>query len=554
MLTRPAFTAMFRADSLLDLRLARASRRHWLKTLGGAASLGAASFLLPAATREAFAQPVFSDYPFRLGVASGDPSPDGFVIWTRLMPRPLDIEANYGMPRQPVEVQWEVARDDAFRDIAARGTAVAHPDLGHSVHVEVAGLEPARPYWYRFSAGRERSFTGRARTLPAPGSAVARVRLAVAGCQNYEQGLYTAHQHLAREELDFVYCYGDYIYEYRGREVYQDWAQGIVASVRRSTGDETHSLDDYRRRYAEYKMDPALMRAHAAHPWFCTWDDHEIDDNWADGIPADGTPPELFRLRRIMATQAFYEMMPLHKASFPVGERILLNRRARWGDLLSVHFLDTRSHRSDQPCGDRWGAEVCEGVRDPQATMLGAAQEQWLYEGLAQGGGAAGTTWQAIAQQIMLSDFQRDVQQERINVDAWAGYAVPRERLLRTVQQRGWKNLVVLTGDEHQHYALDIKLQGGASSAPVLLSEFVASSMSSGGDGSPVGRGGPALLARNPHCQLYNAQRGYLVCDVTPERWVTEFRVVDQVSRPGGQLSTAGKLAVVAGRSGLSAA
>lgn len=538
---------MNRNDPLLDLKLAQASRRQLLKTFGAA---GAAAFLLPATSRNAFAQPVFSDYPFRLGVASGDPAPDGFVIWTRLMPRPLDIEANYGMPRQPLEVQWEVARDERFRDIAAKGTAVAHPDLGHSVHVELAGLEPARPYWYRFIVGRERSFVGRARTLPAPGSRVERVRFAVAGCQAYEQGLYTAHQHLAREELDFVYCYGDYIYEYRGREVFTDSVSGdIMNSVRRSTGDELHSLDDYRRRYAEYKMDVNLMRAHAAHPWFCTWDDHEIDNNWAGGAnhAEDGTPPEIFRLRRIMATQAFYEMMPLRKASFPVGERILLNRRAQWGDLLTLHLLDTRSHRSDQACGDVWANYPCDGVKDPKATMLGDAQEQWLFDGLAQ----AKTTWQGLAQQIMLADFQRDAKIDRINLDAWAGYRVPRERLLRQVQQRGLSNVVVLTGDEHQHYALDVKLQG--SEGATVASEFVATSISSGGDGRPEGRGGPGVLARNPHCKLYNAQRGYLVNELTPERWLADFKVVDQVSRPGGVLSSVGRFAVDPKRPGVTA-
>jgi len=531
------------SDPLLDLKLARASRRHWLKTLGAA---GVAAFLLPAATRESFAQPVFREDPFRLGVASGDPAPDGFVIWTRLMPRPLDIEANYGMPRQPVEVRWEVARDPRFTDIAAQGTAVAHPDLGHSVHVELGGLAPDRPYWYRFIAGRERSLVGRARTLPAPGSRVARVRFAVAGCQAYEQGLYTAHQYLAREELDFVYCYGDYIYEYRGRELYTDFATGeAVTSVRRSTGDELHSLDEYRRRYAEYKMDLNLLRAHAAHSWFCTWDDHEIDNNWADGTASDGTPPELFRLRRIMATQAYYEMMPLRKASFPVGETIRLHRRARWGDLLTLHFLDTRSHRSDQACGDDWSKYPCDGVNDPQAQMLGASQEQWLYEGLS----SAGTTWQGLAQQVMLSEFQRDAGPPRINLDAWAGYRVPRERLLRQIQQRAPNNVVVLTGDEHQHHALDVRLDGNE--GPVLATEFVATSISSGGDGSAMGRGGAAVLARNPHCKLYNAQRGYLVNEVTPQRWLADFKVLDQISRPGGQLGSAGRLAVEAGRAGV---
>lgn len=518
-------------DPLLDLKLARLSRRRLLQRF---AASGTAALFLPVATRESFAQPIFTDYPFQLGVAAGDPAPDGFVIWTRLCPRPLDVEAHYGMPRQPVEVTWEVARDLRFRDIVQTGTAVAHPDLGHSVHVELIGLEPGRPYFYRFIAGRERSFMGRARTLPTPGTSLAKLRFGVVGCQHYEQGLYTAHAHLAREELDFVFCYGDYIYEGRGNDLYADWTTGeIKRSVRKSRGDEIHSLDDYRRRYAEYKMDANLMSAHAAHAWFPVWDDHEIDNNWAGNNDQDGSPPERFRLRRIMATQAYYEMMPLRKASFPVGESIQLNRRARWGNLLEMNFLDTRSYRSDQACGDDWSRYPCAGVRDPQATVLGAAQERWLLDGL----NASKTRWNALAQQVMFSDFSRDAKAERINLDSWAGYAVPRERLLNHLQQQRLRNVVVLSGDEHQHYALDVKLQGGQSDSPTVLTEFVGSSMSSGGDGADLGRGGRAVWDRNPHCKLYNGQRGYLVCEVRPDAWQTDFMVLDQVSQPGGVLS-----------------
>lgn len=524
----------------LDIERARQSRRRLLQRFG---ALAAAS-LLP--WRDGLAQPVFADDPFRLGVAAGDPAADGFVIWTRLAPRPLEPEG--GMPRQAVELEWEVARDERFLDIAASGKAIAHPLLGHSVHVELSGLQPARSYWYRFRAGRERSISGHARTLPAPGSRPERLRFAVAGCQHYEQGLYTAYRHLSREELDFVFCYGDYIYEYRGRDFNVDPASGeLLPTVRRSQGQELMTLDDYRRRYAEAKMDLDLMQAHARHAWFCSWDDHETVNNWAGEYAPDGSPPELFALRRAAAAQAFYEMMPLRKASFPQGGRLQLYRRARCGELLDLHVLDTRSWRSDQACGDRWDNYPCDGVRDPKATMLGAAQERWLFDGLA----SSTTRWQGMAQQIMLADFQRDATRERINLDAWIGYQLPRERLLDHVQQRRLGNVVVLTGDEHQHHALDIKRQGGSSSEAPLMTEFVATSISSGGDGSPVGRGGEALLRRNPHCHFYNQQRGYLVCDVDATRWQTEFRVLDQVRRPGGLLSTPARFVVEPGRPGV---
>ena len=233
------------------------SRRFALKSFGAAAISGLA--LLPA-TR-ILAAPVFQSYPFQLGVASGEPEADGFVIWTRLAPEPFEI--GHGMPAAAVEVNWQVASDRRMTQTVASGTALARPELGHSVHVEVAGLDPNRPYWYRFTSGRERSAVGRAKTTPAIGQPLDRLRFAVAGCQNYEEGYYTAHRYLAAEEPDFVYCYGDYIYEYRGNRV-RNFSWGPMEVVRQHFGDEIYTIEDYRRRYAQYKMDADLQAAHAS--------------------------------------------------------------------------------------------------------------------------------------------------------------------------------------------------------------------------------------------------------------------------------------------------
>ncbi|MGB3797647.1 MAG: PhoD-like phosphatase N-terminal domain-containing protein, partial [Alteraurantiacibacter sp.] len=225
------------------------NRRSLLQRFGGAA---VGLFALPLAA-PTLAAPVFRKYPFQLGVASGDPSADGFVIWTRLAPEPLEVD--YGMPVAAVEVEWQVSADERFRDIVQSGTAFARPELGHSVHAEIAGLQPNRPYWYRFSAGRERSLWGRAKTCPAIGQPLERLRFGVAGCQHYEQGYYTAHRHLAAEEPDFVFCYGDYIYEGRSSRVWNGGETGPLENVREYLGDELYSLGDYRRRYAQTKMD-----------------------------------------------------------------------------------------------------------------------------------------------------------------------------------------------------------------------------------------------------------------------------------------------------------
>src|SRR5215208_469637 len=273
------------------------TRRHFLGT--AAASLVAA----PALVR---AQSLWRHYPFSLGVASGDPSPDGFVIWTRLAPEPLEPHGGMGMGVMPVN--WVVASDEGFKNIVAKGQAPARPEVAHTVHVEVAGLQPDRPYFYRFEAGGEESIHGRARTLPLASTAPQQLRFGVAGCQHYEAGYYTAYRYLAQEDLAFVFHYGDYIYEYRGDPITAGWNGEVSVPVRQHAGEMLMSLDDYRRRYAQYKSDADLQRAHAAHAFFSTFDDHEVRNNWAADIDdEDEAPPEIFRFRRQAAFQAWYE-------------------------------------------------------------------------------------------------------------------------------------------------------------------------------------------------------------------------------------------------------
>jgi alkaline phosphatase D len=513
------------------------SRRSLLRSIGGIGALAA----MPMLGRQALAQPIFRIFPFQLGVAAGDPQPDGFVIWTRLAPEPLEI--GHGMPTQAVEVKWEVAPDAGFRTIARSGTAVARPELGHSVHVEVGGLEPARPYWYRFIAGKERSARGQARTTPAVGVDLARVRFGVAGCQHYEQGYFTAFRKLAAEpDLDFVFHYGDYIYEYRGERL-ANGGTGPIETIRQHEEGEIYSLDDYRRRYAQYKMDADLQAAHAAAAWFTTWDDHEIDNNWVGGLDEDGTPPALFRLRRQAAAQAYYENMPLRVRSFPIGPSLQLYRRASYGGLLDLNLLDTRQYRTDQPCDDEW-ATTCAGVGRADAQVLGAAQERWLLDGLSN----SRARWKVLAQQVMMMDLDRAAGEARgYNLDSWAGYDVPRDRLLRQVRDRRVDNLVVLTGDEHQNFAGELHLDGADPAARPIATEFVVTSISSGGNGQDQRSDMAEIVRTNPQLKFNNAQRGYMVCDVTPQRWESEFKVLDKVGERDGVLTTRARLAVAAG-------
>lgn len=485
--------------------------------------IAAAPLTLIAAPGLLRAQSVFRTFPFALGIASGDPSPDGFVIWTRLAPDPL--EHHGGMAMTPMAVAWEVASDDRFGTIVASGEAIARPEMAHSVHVEVAGLQPNRPYWYRFTAGGERSFSGRARTLPPAGSAMDKLKFGVVGCQNYEDGYFGAYNHLAREELDFVFHYGDYIYEYRGSPTRANYfGGGLQVPVRQHAGQALYDIADYRQRYAQYKTDTDLQRAHAAHSFFPTFDDHEIENNWVSGISGgdNPAPADAFALRRAAALQAWYEHMPVRKASMPRFGTVNAYRTARFGTLAELQLLDTRQYRSDQACNDGF-KPLCEDVNDKNAQVLGAEQEAWLAKNLSRNQ----ARWNCLGQQIMMMSLDRRRaanEDTRIaNMDSWASYEVPRQRMLARMQGLG--NVIVLTGDEHQNFVGDLVHKD-----KVVGTEIVSTSISSGGDGSDLRYGSEQMMTNNPELKFLNDQRGYVVCEVTPEAWLSHFQVVDKVS------------------------
>lgn len=468
--------------------------------------------------------------PFSLGVASGDPAPDGFVIWTRLAPSPLD---GGGMPPVAVMLDWEVADDERFRTVIRRGAAIARPERAHAVHVELDGLLPDRWYWYRFRVGDAMSTVGRARTLPDPQAPFSRLRFAFASCQHFEQGYFTAYRHMAGEELAVVFHLGDYIYESAARD----------GRPRRHASPELFTLEDYRNRYAQYKLDPDLQAAHAAFPWIVTWDDHEVADNYAGATSQNDDPEPAFLARRAAAYQAYYEHLPLRRAARPHGASARMFRGYSFGRLASCFVLDTRQYRSDQPCGDNttW---PCVAMNDPQATMLGAQQERWLSTHFR----ASVARWNLIPQQVMMARVNRRQQgSDRYSMDSWAGYEVERQRLLGLFAAHPDRNPIVLTGDLHSSWVNDLRVQPDG---PTVATEFVGTSISSGGDGQDLPRPIEAVLSDNPFVRFYNEQRGYVSCDLGPGQLQAHYRVVDQVTQPGAPIHTRATFVVEAGRPG----
>lgn len=516
--------------SIDDWLQQRVTRRALLGT--GLALAGLSS--VPLRARASPVRLRFARPPFTLGVASGDPSPDGMVLWTRLAPDPL--ETGGGMPPEPVEVGWEIARDDRMANVVQRGRTVAVAAWAHSVHVEIDGLDPDRWHWYRFRAGDEVSPIGRTRTLPRAGANVGRLRFAFCSCQHFEQGLFTAHRHMAGEELDLVFHLGDYIYE----------GPATPGRVRQHLGLEIVTLDDYRRRYAQYKIDPDLQAAHAAFPWIVTPDDHEVENNYAGDISVQNDPRDAFLVRRAAAYHAYYEHMPLRRTSMPQGPWLPIYRRVSYGALTSFFVLDERQYRTDQPCGDGTRA-VCEAALDPRATLLGADQAQWLLEGLDR----SRSRWNVLPQQVMLARVDQTPGPDvRFSMDQWPGYEAERARIMEFLHSRRPANPVVLTGDIHSNWVNDLRLDYADERSPVVGTEFVGTSISSGGDGGPLSARAKSILAENPFVKFHNTQRGYVSCEVTPKSMRAAYQVVDFVTKPGAPLRTEARFVVLDGHAG----
>jgi alkaline phosphatase D len=500
-----------------------ADRARRILLQGGAALTFAPWFL-----RDARA----ADVPrFALGVASGQPRADGMVLWTRL--------TSAGLPER-VTVQWEIARDESFKDIAARGEETAEAAWAHSVHAEPSGLEPGRWYWYRFRALGQQSTVGRTRTAPVA-DADASLDFAIASCQRYDVGHYAAWRHMAAENLDLVMFLGDYIYEYPSNH----------DSVRPLEGGFVRTLQQYRARYATHKSDPALQAAHACAPWLLVWDDHEVGNDYA-GLQGQNLEPD-FKAQRAAAYRAYWEHMPFPKSARPVDADMRITGRLDWGRLARIHLLDDRQYRDPQVCPKpgRGGSNTvalkdCPALLDPKRTLLGAQQEQWLAEGW-------DTTrpWNLVAQQTLMARFSWT---DPANgggthwTDGWDGYQPARNRLLGVVAERKVPGVVVLGGDVHSNYVADLKADYDNAASKVIATEFCGTSISSL---SMAQSRVDAVRGFNPHIRYARTdQRGYMRFALDAKTMAAQLRVVDNALDPSSGIKTAAQFVVDASRPG----
>ncbi len=520
--------------------------------LGGVAAAGLAACSggsqesSPSSTTEPLpATPRLSGDPFTLGVASGDPLPDGVTLWTRLAPDPLDAAS---MPETDVPVAWEVAADEDFDDVVQSGTLVTGPALAHSVHVDVRDLEPAQPYWYRFTVGQYDSPVGRTLTAPAADSSPERLRFAIANCQAYQSGYYTPYPHLADEDVEFVVFLGDYIYE-------------LEASIAaRPHGlPPPQDLDQFRTLYGRNKTDTDLQAAHAAHPWIVTWDDHEVEDNYADLVPgavgqaANPNAKAEFPDKRAAAYRAFWEHMPI-RAEPPSGPDLQIYRAFRFGDLVSMPVLDARQYRTPPPAdagaaalprSAGGGAQLPESF-DEDRTLLGKEQEAWLEEKLR----SSDARWNVLAQQSIMAECDRapDDPNAGFSIDSWDGFVAARNRLLGFIDDQEIDNVVSVGGDIHTSAVTDLHTDFQEPGSPIVAAELIGPSVSALEnlpDGYPQG------ALSSPHIHLYDIERhGYLRCEVDQDAFRADYRWVATTLEPESGIETGSSWVVESGRPG----
>lgn len=529
------------SDFAGDLNSRAPRRRTVVKAAAATAVLAAPlAAALPARAAEAPA--------FLHGVASGDPLPDGILLWTRVTP---DSQAIPGSGLGPdTEVSWTVAKDKAFTTIVAKGSTIATAASDHTVKADIRGLQPATDYWFRFSADGTDSPVARTRTTPAADASVAGLRFGVVSCANWEAGYFSAYRHLAaRNDLDAWLHLGDYIYEYKSGEY---GTRGTVVRPH-APANEILTLADYRTRHGRYKTDPDLQALHHKAPVVAIWDDHEFADNsWSGGAVNHTEGAEgAWTDRQTAAKQAYFEWMPVRPAIAGTTYR-----RLRFGKLADLALLDLRSFRSQQ-------ASTASGsVDDPDRTITGRAQLDWLKSGLK----SSDTTWRLVGNSVMISPFAvgslsadllkplaklLGLPQEGIalNTDQWDGYTDDRRELLAHLRSNAIRNTVFLTGDIHMAWANDVPVDAGTYPlSPSAATEFVVTSMTSDNlddivkvpEGVVSAVASPVIRAANRHVHWVDTDRhGYGVLDITADRAQMDYYVLSDRTKPNATSSWA---------------
>ena len=508
------------------------SRRAFLHTTA------AAAVALPLDVRGWQTLPETETGPFQHGVASGDPSEDGVILWTRVTP-PAGQSGN-----GPLEVRWQIASDERLGRVVARGTAEAARERDFTVKVDAGGLESGTTYFYAFDTRGGQSPVGRTRTLPGRGAQ--RLRLGQVSCSNYPTGYFNVYRCLAnRTDLDAIVHLGDYIYEFAGNR-YND--PSIDRGV--EPASELVTLGDYRNRYAFYRRDLDLQEIHRRHPFIVVWDDHEMaNDAWSGGASNHLAGQGEWKTRQRAAYRAYLEWMPIRESN---ATDIRLYRRFAFGGLADLVMLDTRGMRDQQVA-----STDAAGLADPRRTLLGAEQERWLSNTLRESQGS-GALWRIIGQQVLFSPMTMPGMGV-LKTDVWDGYPAARDRVFDMIDSGRISDVAVLTGDIHSSWALDVPRQPWAAYDPKTANgsravEIVAPAVSSPPMFSSAAQRDLATMLESlaPHVKFLEGEsRGYVLLDVTPKSIVADWYFVPTVTERTERESRAARFVCERGSSRL---
>ncbi len=479
--------------------------------------------------------------PFKLlGVASGDPTATGVVLWSRLALDLSDVE-RWGLSADNYRVTWEVRPAGQLKGRPLRsGVALAVREKAYAVHVEVGGLLPARPYAYTFRIG-DFEASGLTRTAPAPGVLADKLKFCFGSCAEYEYELFFAYDQMAKEQPDFIVWLGDYIYEETYDKYYKTGADPRARRLKFDRDEPLRTLAQYRRRYAEHKADPMLQRAHAAAPWIATWDDHEVANDYAGGQSA--IPDEKdFIARRVAAYRAFFENMPIRLSTLPVREnRRQLYRNLGFGRLLNLSMLDERQYRDPQACrfdkgsgGKNLALADCPQL-ESNRSILGGGQEKWIEQVLAR----SQSRWNVLAQGVMFAHLEtRRATKDKSRTDAhmwndtWSGYLPARQRMIELLAKHKAKNPVVLSGDIHAHFVNRVFRDWKKPGADLVAPEFVTAAVSS------FARDLTNIVSDEKNKDVvafYDAKsQGYVSCEVTPQAFEATMVRITNKDRAAG--------------------
>ncbi|MBB3046754.1 alkaline phosphatase D [Litorivivens lipolytica] len=552
------------------------SRRRFLELTGALAGSVTLSTAMSGCSLLAGGRPL-SAARFEHGVASGDPTGDGLIIWTRATP----IE---GDATQPVTLNWELALDREFTKLVRSGQVDCSASNDFTVKIDVRELSSGRDYFYRFQAKDEYSPVGKGKTLPA--GSVDRVKFAVFSCSNYPAGYFNVYEHASGfTDIDYALHLGDFIYEYSDTGYASENAQRIGRTLADDNRGELFTVNDYRKRYAHYYTDRGLQALNAAVPVIAVWDDHEIcNDTWNSGGENHNPGEGDFEARKLAAIQAYYEWVPIRPPMGEQSERIY--RSFEFGDLVGLHMLDTRiigrskqlamADFVDSNTGQFDQKGFQQALFDPQRSLLGEEQLGWLNQQVKQ----SKARWQLLGQQVLMGKMwfpaaamagkdrskagetighlatlkqkslrgQKLAEQEQqmlqrklpYNLDAWDGYPVEREMLYRTLAEKQG-NVVVVAGDTHNAWHSKLIDKDGH----YVGVEFATPSVSSPGmehylslepqTAEQLAKALPLLVDDLEYCNLKD--RGHLQLTFSREEVVAEWLYVDNIESPEYRLS-----------------